>query len=287
MAGAGHLDQIWRYPAKSMLGEPLDRAELLAGGIPGDRGWAVRDEVRGGIRGAKKIPGLMRLAARYLTEPESGAPPPPIEIRLPDGRITASNRDDVDATLSDALGHPVTLWPLQPATDLDHYRRGAPDSDDLLTELRDIFGRVDDEPLPDVSWMPPEIFEFESPLGTYFDVSPVHILTTASLAALAGLAAESAVDVRRFRPNLVIDTAEESGWVEQSWIGRSVRIGTAVLDIVGPCPRCVMTTRPVGDLPADTMVLRRIVRDADQNLGVYATIRTPGVIANGDEVRVQ
>ena len=71
---AGVVREIWRYPAKSMLGDRVERAELLGHGMVGDRMWAVRDGVRGGIRGAKKISGLMRLSARYLVErgnPES------------------------------------------------------------------------------------------------------------------------------------------------------------------------------------------------------------------------
>ena len=114
---AGVVREIWRYPAKSMLGDRVERAELLGHGMVGDRMWAVRDGVRGGIRGAKKISGLMRLSARYLVEPDGSLPPPPIEIRLPDGTVTGSQQSDVDARLSDALGHPVALEALRPILD--------------------------------------------------------------------------------------------------------------------------------------------------------------------------
>ncbi len=63
---AGVVREIWRYPAKSMLGDRVERAELLGHGMVGDRMWAVRDGVRGGIRGAKKISGLMRLNLLYM-----------------------------------------------------------------------------------------------------------------------------------------------------------------------------------------------------------------------------
>ena len=53
--------------------------------------------------------------------------------------------------------------PLLPATALDHYRRGAPGQPDFEKELRAIFGRTPDEPLPDLSLFPPELMEFESP----------------------------------------------------------------------------------------------------------------------------
>jgi uncharacterized protein YcbX len=284
---AGVVTEVWRYPAKSMQGESLDAAELGTNGLAGDRGWAVRDERRGGIRGAKKIGGLMQLAARYRHEPEVGATSPPIDITLPDGSTVASDGADVDARLTAALDHPVTLWPLLPADALDHYRRGAADSDDLDTELRSIFGREPDEPLPDFSVFPPEIFEYESPLGTYFDAFPILLVTRQSLEHLAAIAPGSRIDVRRFRPNLVIDAPEsDERWPELAWVGRSIRLGSVTLDVVTGCPRCVMVTRPFADLPEDRGVLRAVVRGADQIIGAYATVRTPGSVAVGDGVSV-
>ena len=60
-----------RHPVKSMMGESLQSLFLSEGGVPRDRAWAVKDEVRGGIRGGKKLPKLMRLGARYETAPRS------------------------------------------------------------------------------------------------------------------------------------------------------------------------------------------------------------------------
>lgn len=280
------VTQIWRYPAKSMLGERLPATEVTSAGVLGDRGWAVRDEVRGGIRGAKKIGPLMRLGARYLTEPSADEPTPPIEIMLPDGSVVTSSDSDVAARISAALDHEVTLWPLQPATDLDHYRRGQGDSDDIIVELRDIFGRLEDEPLPDLSVFPPEVIEYESPPGTYLDAYPLLVLTTGSMQSLQDRLPDAAIDVRRFRPNLFVDldaTADDP-WPELAWIGRRATIGEVTVEFVTGCPRCVMVTREVAELPVDRSVLRTIVREADQNLGVYATIVTPGTIREGDEL---
>lgn len=285
----GSLNQVWRYPAKSMAGEELDRADFVAGGLVGDRGWAVRDEVRGGIRGAKKIAALMGLSARYLAEPMPGLAPPEIEIDLGTGSTVRSDDPDVHRTLSAALDHEVTLWPLQPADDLDHYRRGAPDTDDLDAELRDLFARTPDEPLPDFGLFPPEVLEFESPPGTYVDAYPVLVITDRSLARLAELAPDSVIDVRRFRPNLVVTTgpsAIDVDWPEQAWVGHSIAVGGAVLDVVGPCPRCVMITRGFDDIPEDRSLMRTVVREAGQNIGVYATVRTPGRALIGDPVHL-
>jgi MOSC domain-containing protein len=283
------VSEIWRYPAKSMIGQQLPRVAITPDGVLGDRGWAVRDEVRGGIRGAKKISSLMRLSARYLSEPTGALPPPHIEIDLPDGSTVRSDAPDVNARLSTALDHEVTLWPLQPADNLEHYRRGAPDSDDALAELRNMFGRTEDEPLPDLSGLPLEMLaEFESPPGTYYDVYPLHLLTTASLRSLESLTPGSRADVRRFRPSVLVAAPDDpdNPFPEEAWVGRKVALGEAVLEIVGACPRCVMITHRVDDLPTDRALLRTVIRHAHQNLGVYATVVTPGEMTVGDEVQL-
>ena len=130
---AASVTNIYRYPVKSLMGEILSEADIGEAGIPGDRGWAVRDEKRGGIRGGKKIPQLMTLTA------QSGAAAP--LITAPDGDSASANTDEINQWLSDKLNHPVTLWPLLPADQLDHYRRGAPDTEDFEQELSAVFGR--------------------------------------------------------------------------------------------------------------------------------------------------
>jgi uncharacterized protein YcbX len=258
------------------------RLELDELGVVGDRTWAVRDLERGGIRGAKKIGSLMRLAARDVADGQ-------VEITLPDGSTVRTTDADVDERVSAALDHRVRLEALRPADDLDHYRRGAADSDDVVAELRGVFGREDDEPLPDFSVFPPIIAEFESPPGTYYDVFPLMVMSEAALAALATTLPDSNVDIRRFRPSFVIDTGDDGtdastpGHPEFDWTGRRATIGGATVEFGAPCPRCVMVTREISsDIPADRAVLRHIVRDLDQNLGIYATVVTPGAIRAGD-----
>ncbi len=287
---AGVVTQLWRYPVKSMMGERLDVTTVGAAGIVGDRAWATRDEARGGIRGAKKIGALMRLSARYASEPavvgHGATSVSPAVITLPDGSVVATDAADVHERVSRALDHPVTLWPLQPRTDLDHYRRGKADHDDVMTELRAMFARNEDDPLPDLSGLPPEVFEYESPPGTYFDAFPLLVLSEQSLASLARLAPESRVDVRRFRPNVVvsIDGSAEphDPFPERSWIGRTVQIGGAIIEVVTPCPRCVMITRAFADLPQDRSLMKSVIDHADDSFGVYARVVEPGPVALGD-----
>jgi uncharacterized protein YcbX len=279
----GRVAEIWRHPVKSMEGERLARSDVGARGLPGDRAWAVRDEVRGGIRGAKKIPGLMRCRARYPEEPAAAAP----EIELPDGTRVRADAPDAAARVGAAVGAAVSLWPLLPETALDHYRRGAPDHADVLTELRAIFGREEDEPLPDLSLFPPDVLQYESPPGTYFDAYPILLLTDATLRRLATLAPDSRIDVRRFRPNFVVEMADGAdGFPEIGWRGRRVRVGGALLDAVAPCPRCVMITHAFADLPRDPSLMRVVVREADQNVGMYANVAAPGAVRVGDPVEL-
>lgn len=292
MMTLGTIREIWRYPVKSMIGETLAETALGTLGVPGDRGWAVRDMQRGGIRGAKKLPGLMQCTARYVDEP--GDDPlaiPMAEFSVPGGKPVRMDAPDAAAVLGEFLGTPVTLWPRRPVSDREHYRRGDPDHADLETELRAVFGREPDEPLPDLSVFPPEIFEFESPLGTYFDAFPLLLVTDKSLQTLEGLAPSSRADVRRFRPNLVVDTrgvaGDDSRFPEMDWAGKRVRVGEAVLKVTVACPRCVMITLPFADLPKDPALLRAVVREGGQNLGVYAEVERGGTVRSGDELVIE
>lgn len=277
MANASIIN-IYRYPVKSMMGETLSEADIGEAGIPGDRGWAVRDERRGGIRGGKKIPQLMTLTA------QSGSTAP--LITAPDGDSASASTEGINEWLSDKLNHPVTLWPLLPADQLDHYRRGAPDTEDFEQELRTVFGRLPEEPLPDLTGFE-ELLEFESPPGTYFDAFPISIMSQQSLASMNQLEGESRFDVRRFRPNLLVDIPDtDHPFPEQAWVGKTLSIGSVKLKIDMTCPRCSMTTHGFDDLPRDTEVMRKLVNHSDGNLGIYASVQTPGKISREDHIAI-
>jgi hypothetical protein len=212
------------------------------------------------------------------------------EIQLPDGECFRADAPTAAERLGAAVGTRVTLWPRRPATDLDHYRRGPADHEDMETELRSIFAREPDEPLPDFSVFPPEIMEYESPPGTYFDAYPLLIMTDATLRRLRELSPKSNVDVRRFRPNLLLsveDAGDDAGgFAELAWVGGRLSIGETVISIPAACPRCVMITHPFDDLPKDPTLLRTVVREAAQNVGVYGKVETAGSVHVGDEVEI-
>jgi len=279
------VSQLWRYPVKSMIGEQLDSIEINSTGVIGDRVWATRDLERGGIRGAKKIPRLMQCASRLLDDGH-------VEITTPDGAVTTTGASNANELLSNALGHRVELEALKSEADLEHFRRGAPDHDDPMQELRNLFGRINDEPIPNLGAFPRDLMvtlaEYESPPGTYYDMFPLMAMSEQSITHLKHALPNSSIDVRRFRPSIVIDSPlhrDDDPLPELSWVGRTASVGTAKIEFVIGCPRCVMVTRAVnGSIHDDREVLRYVVRELNQDVGVYANVVQPGVIAAGDEV---
>ena len=271
-----NINQLWMYPVKSMMGATVNSIELTELGIVGDRHWAIRDLERGGIRGAKKIGELMQFAAT-----RSGNR---VTITMPNGETVTSDDPQINEKLSRALHHEVQLASLPADNNLDHFRRGPGDSNDPLTELRGIFGREEDEPLPNFGAFPPEVAEFESPPGTHHDCWPLMVMTTSAFRAMQEALPNSVIDVNRFRPSIVIDT-NEPGHPEFTWTGKKAQIGSATIEFLEPCPRCVMITRRINDnIPEDRAILRHVVRDLNQNLGVYARVLIPGTIALHDSM---
>ena len=120
----------------------------------------------------------------------------------------------------------------------------------------------------------------------HFDRAPIHVLTTASLRWLRSLLPESAIDERRFRPNVLLDVAGDTP-VEADWIGHDLHLSAdVVLRVRELTERCVMTTLAQLDLPKDPLVLRAIAQHADARFGVYADVVQGGSISVADPVAV-
>ncbi len=270
MSDVGSVVSLWRYPVKSMMGEELGTSEVTERGLFGDRSYAMIDPSTGKVASAKnprKWPNLFDFRAAYAETPRPGEKVPPVLITVPDGTIVSSARGDIDQTLSAALGREATLVTAAPkAPTLEEYW---PDMEGL--DHRETVTEED---------MPPE---------TFFDLAVVHILTTATINRLRELYPEGRFEVRRFRPNIVVETnAGEPDFVENAWIGRTLELGDEVrLSITGPCPRCVMTTLSQGDLPKDVGILRTVAQHNQTHVGVYATVLKSGTIHRGDPVRLR
>jgi uncharacterized protein len=217
----GRVVSLWRYPVKSMLGEELDAAPISWRGLLGDRAYAIVDALDGRVASAKdtrRWPSLFDFHASYDRSPQPDRGTSPVRIVLPDGQVVASDDPGVDDVLSLALGRGARL---QVRGDADE-GTSAPDA-----------------------------------VG-FFDAATVHLLTTSTLDRLRALYPSGRFDVRRFRPNVVIDTDGRPGFVEDGWVGKTLTIGDGVrLEVTEPCERCVMTTLAQAGLPYDPGILKR------------------------------
>jgi MOSC domain-containing protein len=266
----GSVVSLWRYPVKSMMGEELNATDVTQGGLVGDRAYALVDSSDGKVASAKnprKFPHLFDFRAALADVPKSGVKVLAVRITLPDGTIVNSGQPDVHQILSKVLNRDVTM-------------SGAPDLRTATAE----------EYWPDMEGLDHRdtVTDFGLPEGTFFDCAFVHLLTTSTLDRLRMLYPEGRFEVRRFRPNIVVETANvEKGFVENAWIGQMLAIGDTVrLSITGPCARCVMTTLPQGDLPKDAGILRTAAQHNRANVGVYASVLQAGKVRRGDSVRL-
>lgn len=255
MIKVGTLRSIYRYPVKSMQGEAVEEAFLSARGLLGDRAYALVDCEGGHVVSAKhprKWGRVLQCQAAYVEAPQVDGPPPLVRITLPDGGTVLSSDPAVDEALSDLLGRRVTLTAQVPPSPTREANR-AP------VELLATQEEIRQEPLARAA-----------PPGTFFDFAPLHVLTTTTLARLGSLYPEGQFDVRRFRPNLVIDPAEQAAhFPENDWLGRELSVGEgARLRLFDPTPRCVITTLPQAGLPPDIGILRTI---AQHNAAISVT----------------
>jgi uncharacterized protein len=287
MRKVGTIKEIWRYPVKGMAGEYLHRCHLSKTGLTGDRIWALRDIARAEIQSCKFRPELLRCSARCRSGDQTG-PGDQVDVTFPDGRVLGSDHADIHSLLSALTGHASTLERLRPASDLDFYRRYKRDDHTWLEELKATFEREPGEPQLDFSQLPQSAIDFVSAPGSFFLVTPFHMITTATLAFLKGKNPQADWDARRFRPNVVIETEPGAeGLVEQAWIGGRLTLGDAIVDCVGTTPRCGAVTRAQRDFAADKSILRTVVREAQQNVGIYGLAAERGDLRIGDAVYVR
>jgi len=118
------------------------------------------------------------------------------------------------------------------------------------------------------------------------DDEPVTLMSEASLQALAPELGGTAPDPRRFRMSIMITGT--GAWAEHGWGGQQLAIGEAVLRVITPVPRCVVTTRNPESGTTDARVLHALARlrgRDDITFGVWCGIVRPGRIRLGDQVQ--
>lgn len=274
------VSTLWRYPVKSMMGEELNGSHITLSGLLGDRYYALIDVETNKVVSAKnpkKWPNFFSFRAAY-TAPLEANSDQALWITLPDGTVLHSDQADVDDKLSSFLGRAVRLETKAPeAAKLEQYW---PEYEGETNEISS------------------EAVAGDAPQGSFFDYAALHLLTTSSIDAMQKLYPTGRFEVRRFRPNIIIDTAGLEGFVENDWVGKTIKLGESLrLQITDPCPRCVMPTLAQGDLPADGGILKHaiakntpLVPFAGKELpsvGVYAKVVQAGWVKRGDSITIE
>ena len=114
---------------------------------------------------------------------------------------------------------------------------------------------------------------WQGPEGTFHD-------STRTRVSILSAETIGAWDVRRFRPNVLVDAGE------LGLLGTTVIVGSVRLDVVKQIDRCVVVTRPQPELDRDLDVLRTVHRRFGSNLGVGALVAAAGTVAVGDRVDI-
>jgi MOSC domain-containing protein len=293
MATVGSVTELWRFPVKSMKGEQLQEVEVTERGVLGDRAYALIDADTGKVVSAKSVrlfPDLLACRAAFIEPPQTEREMPPVRIDLPDGTSVTSASSAVDRALSAYFRRDVRLARVAPDDfTIDQYHpdvEGADPAGNRNTVVAQKLGAALFAALG---------MESPVPVGSFFDVFPLSVLTTSTLARLNELRPQSRFDQRRFRMNVIVKT-ERPGFIENDWVGHELGLGDgARLNVALLDPRCVMTTLAQDDLPQDTDVLRTLVRHNRVQVGdlgqfpcagVYAVVAAPGTVRTGDHVTV-
>ena len=289
-----HVEQIWRYPVKSLGGETVAQARLLRRGLPGDRCWAVVDGAQRQIRSAKQWPALLDHAATLLgaSEPREfayGADVPDALIRLPGGAQWHARDPRTALALGASLGHTLGLLPLALPGDDAHYRLAEARSEAAMAEELQL---LPGEAPPDYGGMSPDtmaaLASNATPPGTHVDAFPLHLLSTGALAYLRARTGVDAV-VQRFRPNLLVRSVDaRAAPCEDDWVGRRLAIGEAIVRIDSRTVRCGMPARAQAwcGLAAQPAITRALVELCGRRLGVNVLVEREGQVRTGDALRL-
>lgn len=250
------VTSCFRAPVKSMQGLEVDSLEFTVDAAVGDRTWGLIDRDSGKLMSAKRYSRLLNASADDDT------------ITLDDGRQVDIGAPDASRVLSDWLGRPVELCRAGEVPDTGYEMTFDPPDDDA------------------------EYFEIPTPPGTFLDLAAVHLISSATLAGCAEARPDLNWDVRRFRPNLVVDVADHiEPFGEQAWLNRRLRVGTAVLSVGSPTVRCAMPLRAQPDglarQPGLFAAMNELNPDHPNHLGLYLQVVNPGTIAVGDRVHLE
>jgi uncharacterized protein YcbX len=247
------LVRISTTPVKSLLLHHPDELELEPFGVARDRRFYLIREDGRLLAGLHHGP-LALVRADW--DPDRDR----LTLTFPDGGVVEDDVRLAEAVLTDFWGHRVEGRAVE-----------GPWADALSRHV----GRT------------VRLVKADVPAGGV-DAEPLTLVSSESVAELARQAGFAAVDGRRFRMLLEIEGCAPHE--EDTWRGRRVRLGEAVVEIGGPVPRCATTTRDPATGKRDFDTLRAIAayrgkRDGKKiDFGVYAQVVAPGRVRIGDVV---
>jgi len=251
------VDQMYIAPVKSLALCELTQARLDKPGIAGDRAFFLVD-AEGRLFTQRQCAPLVQVRPAY--DVATGE----LTLSFPDGSSVRGVPEPRDATSTRFFGE------------------------------REVSGRAVtggwSEALSEFAGRPVRLVRADT-AGSSFDGFPLSLCSTASLEALAREAGVDAVDGRRFRQNLYVSGAAQAH-EEDTWIGREVRVGQALLRVKMADARCVVTTRSpdTGETDLNTLKLiahYRTDQPGEVNFGVFCTVAEPGEARLGDAVEPQ
>jgi hypothetical protein len=248
--GLGTVAELYRYPVKSMQGQRVHSLRIGPEGAEGDRSWALIDVATGKLMSAKRWSKLL------LAETDDGG------ITLPDGTRLPFDGPHVDAELSAWLEREVVLRQVDPGIDVSYEMTFDPPDDEA------------------------EYFEIPTPPGSFLDLAAVHLVSRQTLEQCAIARPDLNWDVRRFRPNLVIDAPELSSFGEDAWCGGRLRIGSVLLDALQPTVRCAMPLRAQPGLGSQPLLFEAMDGLHANHLGIYLSVIERGTVEVGARVEL-
>ncbi|PYK82736.1 MAG: MOSC domain-containing protein [Verrucomicrobia bacterium] len=255
----GTVESLWRYPVKSMRGEELE--EMFAGyaGVYGDRVFAFTSSLS--PKGFPFFTGrdqrqMIRYHARFRN-PEKAARP----INLAEAESSGAN--PVSANASELMIEVETPDGKTIAIDdpalIDNLRANI-DGKHKLKLLRSDKAMTDCRPL--------SIFALQS-------------------AKKLGEETGVKVDKRRFRANVYLDLTSSDGFVENQFVGKTLRIGSkVVVSVLERDPRCMMITLDPDTAEKTPAILKQVAQAHEGMAGVYGAVLMEGMIRKGDSVEL-
>jgi len=272
----GTVQELWRYPVKSMQGERCAELALDERGFVRDRRFGVVDTASGKTLTAKTVPELLFASAGVRDET--------IVITLPDGRELDASEGSASAAIAAWLDRDCALMPADQVAETSYDMTFEPTDDGA------------------------ERYAIPVNPGAFFDLTPVHALTTSSLATMRAAHPEGQWDVRRFRPNVLIDTSahapaagvpeasvapgvEHPAFPEDGWVNRAISFahgdGAAPsITVLMATVRCAMPNRAQPGIDRDLDIFRTMNKHHANHLGVYCQPASAGLVREGAEVRL-